>query len=234
MVGTWRWLGVSSMALVLLGCPPKKAAEDGGADASAAATPEAAPAPLAANEADVTKYPGQGTDSSQVTTKTLAHVRTEASTTGGTLVASLKAGTDVTVISDHSGFDLIVFPDPNDGSRKLMGWTSHTVFGANFVPIHVDGGALVVTDAGTIVVVTDGGAVVVPDAGTTPTVADAGPAPAKKLDVKKNADGSCPGGYKTCGAMCRLGCTADADCGLSTAKCTGGFCLGPGAVPCAH
>lgn len=226
MVRTWRWLGVSSVAFLLLGCPPKKSGEDAGVDASASAAVEAAPAPLAANEADVTKYPNQSADSQSATTKVLAHVRTEASLTGGTLVASLKAGTDVNVVGDHSGFDLVVFPDPNDGSRKLMGWTSHTVFGANFVPVHVDGGAVVVVDGGTPIVVVD--------AGPAPSTTDGGAAPAKHLDVKKNPDGSCPGGYKTCGAMCRLGCSADADCGLATAHCTGGYCMGPGAQPCAH
>lgn len=83
------------------------------------------------------------------------------------------------------------------------------------------------------------------DAGPTPAaVADAGKtsatpapdagapgAPGKRLDVKE-IGGRCPPGYQTCGAMCRLSCSKDSDCGLATAHCKGGFCMGPGAQPC--
>jgi hypothetical protein len=73
-----------------------------------------------------------------------------------------------------------------------------------------------------------------------PTVAPLpGPAPAptprprRPLDVKQQ-NGACPGGYGRCGAVCRLQCAADSDCVLETAHCAGGFCLGPGAQPCAR
>ena len=75
----------------------------------------------------------------------------------------------------------------------------------------------------------DGGKTVVADAGK-PTVADAGPA--KLLDVKQSPPGKCPAGYAVCGAMCRLHCAKDGDCGLGTAHCQGGFCLGPNARAC--
>jgi hypothetical protein len=77
-------------------------------------------------------------------------------------------------------------------------------------------------------VITDAGPVL--DAG----VPDANKGPTRPLDEKKNANGTCNAGYASCGAMCRLTCKADGDCGLATAHCTGGFCLGPGAQPCAH
>jgi hypothetical protein len=59
------------------------------------------------------------------------------------------------------------------------------------------------------------------------------PRPARPLDVKQQ-NGSCPGGYGRCGAVCRLQCSADTDCVLSTAHCQAAFCLGPGAQPCAR
>ncbi len=225
MVRGLRWVGVSSLAVVLLGCLPKKlaAGSDAGPDAvasAAAAVPEAAPAPLAANEADVTKYPAQKADSEALVTRMYAHVRTEASPTGGTLVATLKPETHVDLVADHEGFDLVVFPDPSDGTRKLMGWTAHAVFGA-YVPVHEE-----TTDAGHPAVVDAGGATVV-DAGL------AKPLPAKPLDVRRGANGICPAGYAACGPFaCRLSCTSDAACGLATAHCMGGLCMGPGALPC--
>jgi hypothetical protein len=63
-----------------------------------------------------------------------------------------------------------------------------------------------------------------PDAG-------AAAAPSKPLDWKPEK-GQCPAGYATCGAMCRLECTKDADCGGGGAHCQGGFCLAPGKLPC--
>jgi hypothetical protein len=159
---------------------------------------------VGANDADVTKYPDQNADNQDaLTTRMTANARTEASNTGGKLVATIKAGTAVTRLADHEGYDLVVFPDPSDSTRQLEGWVSQNDFGA------VPHGSVVVTT-------TDGGA---PKQRTTP------------LDIKKPAAG-CPGGYGSCGAMCRATCKVDADCDLSTAHCSAGFCLGPGAVPC--
>ena len=64
-----------------------------------------------------------------------------------------------------------------------------------------------------------------------PLPKDAGPPP-KKLDVKL-VSGQCPSGYRTCGAGCRLACAKDTDCSLASAHCQNGYCLGPGAQPCA-
>jgi hypothetical protein len=67
-----------------------------------------------------------------------------------------------------------------------------------------------------------------------PALVDAGGSgpPARRLDVKQ-VNGQCPGGYRTCGALCRMTCGKNSDCGLATASCQGGFCLGPGVQPCA-
>ncbi len=53
----------------------------------------------------------------------------------------------------------------------------------------------------------------------------------KRLDVKR-VGAACPNGYRACGVACRLACTRDTDCGLSTAHCQAGMCLGPGAKAC--
>jgi hypothetical protein len=208
------------MAVVLLGCPKKPGAGDAGAGDAApptasSAVEAAAPAAatVGANDADVTKYAGQNADNMEsLTTRMEAHARTETGATGGKLVAALKPGTSAQRIADHEGYDLVLFADPADATKMLEGWVIQSAFGS--MP--------------RVVTVTDGGAVPV-------VVADAGPPkPSKPLDVKKSATGTCPAGYSTCGAMCRATCASDADCGLATAKCTGGQCLGPGASPCAH
>lgn len=74
------------------------------------------------------------------------------------------------------------------------------------------------------------------DAGApAPAAGDGGlPAkPSKPLDAKLE-NGKCPAGYATCGVACRLTCKTAADCGFFTAHCQDGYCLGPGAIPCAH
>ncbi len=213
MVRTVRWLGLSAVAVVLMGCPKKPGASDAGAgdaapasSASAAAEAAAPAAAIGGNDSDVTKYPAQNADNQDaLTTRVTANARTEIGPTGGKLVATLKPGTAATRIADHEGYDLVVFADPSDATKQLEGWVAQGDFGA--VPHNV------------VVVTTDGGA---PKQRTTP------------LDIKKPASGTCPGGYGSCGAMCRATCKADADCELSTAHCSAGFCLGPGAVPCAH
>jgi hypothetical protein len=58
------------------------------------------------------------------------------------------------------------------------------------------------------------------------------PGTQRTLDVRQE-HGTCPGGYMRCGAMCRLQCRSAADCG-GTAHCLAGYCLGPGAAPCAR
>lgn len=222
MLRTWHWAIVASLSVALLGCPNllKKKGEDAGEDAGPAASASAeAAAPNAAgsNDSEVTHYPGQNAGNNEtLTTRMMVAARTEASTTGGKLVAELRAGTQTQKLADHEGFDLVVFPDPKDATNKLEGWVHATAFGA-IAPVHVvDGGTTPPAPAAT-------------DGGSGPPACKPQP-----LDIKKNANGSCNAGYASCGAMCRLSCKADADCCLSTAHCQGGYCLGPGASPCAH
>ena len=172
--------------------------------------PEAAPAPVAANDSDVTKYPDQNSDNmAPLTVHTFVHARTEASNTSGKLVAQLKAGQTVDEVADHSGFDLIVFADPNDATRKLEGWAPHTAFVA--LPFHLlDGGGVVVTDGGTPVVA---------DAGPGP-----GPAPVAGYSCVKQTAGACPSPYTVSGAVCRLSCSAPTDCKGPNPKCNSGKC----------
>jgi hypothetical protein len=197
------------------------AAADAGQDAEAPAAAEAAAAAPGAAEAvnasEMTRYPDEKpVDHAPITAASEGQMRTQAG--GGDLVIVLKKGTEVQKIAEHETFYLVVADDPKDATKKLMGWASESVFGGAAPhraepEFRGDGGAPHV------------GA----DAGTKPAPA---PGPAKPLDVKK-VNNACPAGYAVCGAECRLTCKADADCGLATAKCTGGFCLGPGAVPCA-
>jgi len=206
MIRTWRWLAVSSVACILLGCPPKKAGNDAGADgAAASAVPEAAPAPVAANDADVTKYPDQNNDNmAALTSHMLVHARTEASNTGGKLVGQIKAGQAVDEVADHEGFDLVVFPDPSDATRKLEGWAPHTAFTAQAIRVG------------------DGGIPVVPvtaDAGPGP-----GPAPVAGYSCVKQTAGACPPPYTVSGAVCRLSCSAPTDCKGPNPKCNTGKC----------
>jgi hypothetical protein len=201
-----------STSLVLLGCPLKKPGEavDAAPDASASAVVEAGP--VAANDATVTHYPDQTPGANEtLTVHTAAHARTEASATGGTLVAQLHPGTDTQKLAEHNGFELVLFTDPNNPAQKLEGWVIHTSFVA--VPVtHLDGG-------------------IVAEGGAPPVAVDAGAC--KPLDLKKSGT-ACPAGYTTCGAACRLQCSKDADCCISGATCTGGTCLGKGGQPCAH
>jgi hypothetical protein len=269
------------MAGLLIGCPPRAqnkgdgGADGGGEDALAAADDGATP--LAANQADITQYPDQTqVNHAPLSTEWLvSNVRTQASTTSD-LVAVIRRGTAADKIGEYNGFYLILFTDPSDSSRQLMGWVSHSVFSAEpphpHVTIHCPAGQVAIllqagaeqcvvecqTDGNCPTgLICDGDGVLsnngqpgssinfcrigkrtgpppppppVVDAGHA-TVVDAGTA-AKPLDVHKDKNGNCPAGYKACNIGCRLTCTSAADCGVSTATCQSGFCLGPRATPC--
>jgi hypothetical protein len=224
MASTGRWIGVAWVALALVGCPkkppiPDDTQADSDADTDAPAAAPAAPTPtapaVAANEAQVTHYPDQNPDMREpMTTHVATSARSEASSVNGHLIAQLRAGVEADKLADHDGFDLVLFSDPQDATRKIEGWVPQGVF---------------------IGVVRRG------DAGPLPPAIphDAGPrppapaGPAFPLDVKKSG-GACPAGYAACSAICRHTCRSAADCGPSGAQCSAGFCLGPGAVPCAH
>jgi hypothetical protein len=192
---------VSSVACLLIGCPQRNAGQDAGADgaASASATPEAA-APVAANDSDVTKYPDQSNDyMAPLGAKITVNAHVEANTTSK-VVASIKAGTQVSEVADHAGYDLVVFPDPNDSTRNLEGWVTHTAFVAEHV-VPVDGGTHVV------------------DAGPSPT-----PPATGFVCVKQIGPNKCPAGFAVSGAVCRVPCSSPADCHGPDPKCNAGKC----------
>jgi hypothetical protein len=185
-------------------------AGDGAAEASASAEVEAAPAPLAANEADVTRYPEEKAASGTATIEEYSaslHTQTGGK---GNLVAVLKKGTEVDKIAEHAGYALVVADDPKDSTRKIMGWTPEGAF--VLLAVHKgDGG-----------VAGDGGM----------AHADGGPAPTPSTQpasgsvcVKQTAPGKCPPGYVVSNAVCRTTCSTAADCKGPDAKCNGGKCF---------
>jgi hypothetical protein len=204
------------MACVLLACPKKQAAnaDAGPEDSGAAAVVEAAAPSLAANESAVTRYPDESAvnNTPQTVRWPVANARTQASASGGELVAAIKAGTEVQKIAEHQSYALVVFNDPTDASKKDMGWVSDAVFSAEpahkRTPAHCAAGQA---------------AILLPSGEETCVV----------LDAHKEGT-QCPVGYGPCGpVMCRLQCTKDADCGGGGAHCQGGYCLAPGKAPCA-
>jgi hypothetical protein len=209
MARSVRWLevcaftGFVGMAVVLTGCPKKPGVSDAGAGDGAAASASAvveAAAPAQAvgsNDADVTKYPDQNADNQDaLTTRMTANARTEASTTGGKLVATLKPGTAATRIADHEGYDLVVFADPSDATKQLEGWVAQGDFGAVPTVHHVV------------------------DGGVTP------PAPAGTgyVCVKQNPPGKCAAGFSVFQAVCRVPCSTAEQCKGPAPKCNTGFC----------
>ena len=222
MLRAWGWVGVVSMAGALVACSmlKKKAPADAGEDAPAAsesAVEAAAPAPsaaLASNDSQVTRYPDEkAVDHAPLTTVGAAALRTQAN--AGDTVVLLKAGTEVEKIAERGNAYLVVADDPKDPSRKLAGWVTESAFAPGAAHV-VHGGAVADAEAPAH------------DAGHG---AGPAPGPAKPLDTRQT-NGACPPGYNKCGAACRLACKADGDCGLATAHCAAGFCMGPGAAAC--
>lgn len=211
---------ISSAAL--LGCPFKKGGDaDAAADAAsapeaeapAAAVVDAAPTPAlvhAKNSADVARFPGE-TPVSDDDLKLASTGSARTSPKTGTVVATLKPGTDVQKIAEYQSSILVAFVDPNDASSTLMGWIAKESFSAPAVSTKRDAGAsdaaAPVADAGKAA---DAGHA---DAGK---VADAGGADAKKL--------TCATGQVAVvlskDPVCRKKCTKDADCkGGSAGSC---------------
>ena len=234
MKRAWGSFAVVALASGVVACSmlkklgPADAGEDSGLSEASAAVPAASAAtPEAVNASEMTRYPDEKpVDHAPITTEAGGAMRSQAGT-GGDLVIVLKRGTEVEKLAEHDVYYLVLADDPKDPTRKLMGWIAESAFSGgaphqNEPERRADGGAAPpVPTAPPHVAVVDAGTKPAP----TPT------APSKPLDVKK-INNTCPPGYATCGAMCRLSCKTDAECGLSTAHCSAGFCLGPGAVPC--
>jgi hypothetical protein len=255
--------------------PPGDAGADEDSGGASSSGGETNGAPIADNDADITRYPDEKAVDHLlgVTRLAVSNARTQAGASAGTIVAALPPGTSVDKIAVRRGWFLVVFIDPRDPSqgRRVLGWLDPTDFVAptgKRPAVHCEMPRVAILHSGaqtcericgacpagqacngTGQLVSDG----VPGspvgyctsvAPTLPTVAPLPqpiplpqpaptPRPSRPLDVKQQT-GACPGGYGKCGAVCRLQCGADADCVLSTAHCQAGFCLGPGAQPCAR
>lgn len=204
------WLGAAAAAMLVLGCKPKAgAANDGGAEAAPAASVavvEAGPAPLVGtNDSEVTHYPDQNAGSGEtLTTRYATNARTEASGTGGKLVAQIKAETATQKIADHEGYDLVLFPDTNNAGQNLEGWVSHTALSGATGPSRPSGGS---------------------SSGGTSGSSSGGTAPATGyVCVKQIGPNKCPPGYVVSEAVCRVACTNPSECHGPQPKCVGGKC----------
>ena len=123
---------LASIALSLAGCPAKQQAA---ADAAPEAAPTAsatvaAPAPEAMNEGDIKRYPGVETKLDHLPATIAAYVATVRSdaSSGASLVAVLKKGTDTQKLGQKDTFYLVTFTDPGSPGRKVMGWVDQKAF----------------------------------------------------------------------------------------------------------
>ena len=204
---------ISCAALVLGGCHLLK--KDGDADAAADATTapeaeapaavvdaEAPPSPVAdaKNSADVARFPAE-TPVSDDDLKLASTGIARTSPKTGTVVATLKPGTDVLKIAEYQSSILVTLADPRDASSTLMGWIGKESFSAPPASAKRDAGA---SDAGAGEKVADAGAKVA-DAGAK---VDAGGGDAKKP--------ACAAGQVSVvlakDPVCRKKCAKDADC----------------------
>lgn len=121
--------------VLLFGCPKKTdPAADAGDEAAVTAVVEAGPAaPVAKNAADIARF-GTDTPIANEAGKLLAFSTTvHTSPRGGNVVATLKAGTDVTKIASHADTFLVTFADPKDANSVLMGWIGKEGFSPTII-----------------------------------------------------------------------------------------------------
>ncbi len=223
MMRGWGCVAVAAMASALVACPLKKpGATDGGpddasAEASAAVVPEAGPAE-AINASEMTRYPDEKPiDHAPLTAEAGGNMRTQAGA-GGDLVMILKHGTEVSKLAEHGNYYLVLADDPKDATRKLMGWVAESAFTGEAPRHGGDGGEVVVADAG---------------APRRRRRDEAPSAPDPRHPQEPGPDRAPRATRPHCSALCRATCKTVSDCGsLPMVKCTGGFCLGPGAQPC--
>lgn len=162
------------------------------ADAGAGATTTTAPPITAANSAAVARF---ATETAVSETRFIASVSTpRTSPKSGTIVATLKVGTEVTRVATNSGDSLITFADPANPTVTLMGWVTDAAFTATIVKKIVDAGV---------------------DSGAVAAVVDAG-APAAAADAGGFGTFSCQPGKSAVNlagkAQCRKSCLQNSDC----------------------
>lgn len=210
-------LVIASAMVCLFGCALLKKA-DPGADAAADAAPldaevaavlDAAPVTLvitAKNAADVARFPAESAVTDDDLKLASVGIARSAPKTG-TVVATLKAGTDVVKLAEYQSAILVTFADPKDASSSLMGWIGSEAFAAS-VASKRDGGA---SDAAAPVV----------DAGAPKADAGAAKADASAPVVDAGTKPACAAGSVSVmlgGApVCRKRCASDAACKVGTA-----------------
>ncbi len=184
-------VSVLSAVVVLAGCPKKKTTEDpeaGAGDAAALAPPpveDAAPAPppapVAKNANEVARF-GTETPVEDDDMKIASVANARTTPKGGSVVATVRPGMDVTKVAEYQDCILVTFADPKDASSTLMGWVEKAAFTA---PVRK-------VDAG-------------PRDAAAPVVVDAGPKPltcaAGQVAVTLSA-----------APVCKKKCTKDGDC----------------------
>lgn len=190
-------------ALLATGCPKKGGDEQDAAPEAApvAEVPEAAaPAPVAKNAADVSRFGAEKPVANEVAKLVDAFNTVRTGPGQGSTVATLRAGTDVTKIAEHQNNFLITFADPKDPASVLMGWVAKGAFVADII---VDAG---LRDAAVV------------DA-AKPPVPDAGPAGACPAGQELIV------GLVANRAVCKKRCASVADCSnkiCSTGNAVGG------------
>lgn len=189
-------------ALLATGCPKKGGDEQDAAPEAApvAEVPEAAaPAPVAKNAADISRFGAEKPIANEVAKLVDAFNTVRTGPGQGQTVATLRAGTDVTKIAEHQNNFLITFADPKDPASVLMGWVGKGAFVADII---LDAGLRDAT-------VVDAAKPPVPDAGP------AGACPAgQELIV----------GLVANRAVCKKRCAAVTDC--SNKVCSTGTAVG--------
>ncbi len=129
---SWRGVAFIGLAFAVAGCPGKeKEVADAAPEAAPAVSSAApAPAPEAANEGDIKRYPGVETKLDHLPATILAYVATVRSdaSSGASLVAVLKKGTETQKLGQKDTFYLVTFTDPGSPGRKVMGWVDQKAF----------------------------------------------------------------------------------------------------------
>lgn len=124
------------LAAILTGCHKKGTdAADAAAEAGAVAAVVDA-GPETTNEAQVTRYKDdeKSMDRADATVK-VAKTNAITAVPMGAVITSLTKGDAVTELALHNGYYLVIFADPKDPTKKLMGWVVKQAFDdATYVP----------------------------------------------------------------------------------------------------
>jgi len=109
--------------------PDDAQAADAADEAAAAATPATTAPPVAANVDDIARFPDETKiDNTAATIQRPTNVREVPQS--GKVVAALSKGGAVVQIAQRKEFFLVVFDNPKDATKKLMGWVPADSFTA--------------------------------------------------------------------------------------------------------